>query len=42
MPGCVDRILDRMRFLDFDEKTKLLLNEPDYYTAQYTADRRHK
>ncbi|GMT17039.1 hypothetical protein PFISCL1PPCAC_8336 [Pristionchus fissidentatus] len=42
VPGCLDRCLDKMRFLDFDDDLKEQLEEPDYYTATYTPDNKQK
>ncbi|GMS86099.1 hypothetical protein PENTCL1PPCAC_8274 [Pristionchus entomophagus] len=42
MPGCLDRCLDKMRFLDFDDDLKEQLEEPDYYSASYSTDNRKK
>ncbi|GMR38566.1 hypothetical protein PMAYCL1PPCAC_08761 [Pristionchus mayeri] len=42
MPGCLDRLLDKMRFLDFNDDLKEQLEEPDYYTASYSTESKKK
>ncbi|CAJ0585875.1 unnamed protein product, partial [Mesorhabditis spiculigera] len=40
LPGFVDRLLNRLKIFEFDEHTNQLLNEPEYFTAPYSSDRR--
>ncbi|KAL6736548.1 hypothetical protein Aduo_006889 [Ancylostoma duodenale] len=40
LPGLVDSILSRVGIFDFDERVKKVLEEPDFFTAPYSSDRR--
>lgn len=41
-PGIVDSTLAKFKIFDFDDADKKLLEEPEYYMAQYSADRRQQ
>ncbi|PIO57823.1 hypothetical protein TELCIR_20757, partial [Teladorsagia circumcincta] len=40
LPGFVDTILSRVGLFDFDDRVKKVLEEPDFFTAPYSSDRR--
>ncbi|KAK6737941.1 hypothetical protein RB195_020188 [Necator americanus] len=40
LPGLLDSILSRVGIFDFDERVKKVLEEPDFFTAPYSSDRR--
>uniref|UniRef100_A0A1I7WH54 Uncharacterized protein n=1 Tax=Heterorhabditis bacteriophora TaxID=37862 RepID=A0A1I7WH54_HETBA len=42
LPGIVDRALSCTGIFDFSERTKELLEEPAYFTAPYSSDRRQQ
>ncbi|XGW09790.1 hypothetical protein V3C99_011785 [Haemonchus contortus] len=42
LPGFVDSILSRAGLFDFDERVKKVLEEPDFFTAPYSSDRRQQ
>ncbi|PAV75659.1 hypothetical protein WR25_15161 isoform C [Diploscapter pachys] len=42
LPNTVDTWLSKMHIFEFDEETRTKLDEPDYFTAPYSADRRHQ
>ncbi|KAJ1361354.1 hypothetical protein KIN20_020575 [Parelaphostrongylus tenuis] len=42
LPGVLDNILSRVGIFDFDERTRKALEEPDFFTAPYSSDRRNQ
>ncbi|VDM63108.1 unnamed protein product [Angiostrongylus costaricensis] len=40
LPGFLDSILSRVGIFDFNERTRKALEEPDFFTAPYSSDRR--
>ncbi|KHJ94473.1 hypothetical protein OESDEN_05598 [Oesophagostomum dentatum] len=40
LPGFVDSILSRIGIFDFEPRVKKVLEEPDFFTAPYSSDRR--
>ncbi|KJH50552.1 hypothetical protein DICVIV_03318 [Dictyocaulus viviparus] len=40
LPGLLDNLLSRVGIFDFDERTRKALEEPDFFTAPYSSDRR--
>ncbi|KAK6035294.1 hypothetical protein COOONC_27201 [Cooperia oncophora] len=40
LPGFVDSILSRIGIFDFDARVRKVLEEPDFFTAPYSSDRR--
>ncbi|KAK5977531.1 Anoctamin [Trichostrongylus colubriformis] len=42
LPGFVDSILSRVGIFDFDASVKKVLEEPDFFTAPYSSDRRQQ
>ncbi|CAD6192596.1 unnamed protein product [Caenorhabditis auriculariae] len=42
LPGPIDNFLNSIRVLDFDDETKKLLDEPEFFSAPYSSDRRQQ
>ncbi|KAK6025038.1 hypothetical protein OSTOST_09071 [Ostertagia ostertagi] len=42
LPGFVDSILSRVGLFDFDARVRKVLEEPDFFTAPYSSDRRQQ
>ncbi|VDK60110.1 unnamed protein product, partial [Cylicostephanus goldi] len=40
LPGFLDSLLSRIGIFEFDAKTRKILEEPDFFTAPYSSDRR--